>query len=68
MDDQRFDALVRALGNESPRRTMLAGLGAATLGGVLSLFGQEPGQAAVGRCGHTKNREINDWPAGGKMT
>ena len=46
MDDQRFDALVRALGNESPRRTMLAGLGAATLGGVLSLFGQEPGQAA----------------------
>ena len=25
---------------------MLAGLGAATLGGVLSLFGQEPGQAA----------------------
>jgi hypothetical protein len=49
MDDQRFDALVREWGGEPSRRTVLAGLAGATLGGVLSLLGAEFGHAARGR-------------------
>lgn len=46
MDDQRFDIFVRVLGTGSSRRTVLMGLGGGALGGVLSLFTQEPGHAA----------------------
>jgi len=49
MDDRRFDALARALGNGSSRRTLLTGLAGTTLGGVLSLLGEEIGQAARGK-------------------
>src|SRR5688500_11987859 len=49
MDDQRFDALVRALGRGPSRRTVLTGLVGATLGGLLSLLGEEVGDAARGR-------------------
>ena len=53
MDDQRFDALVRELGGGPSRRTVLTGLAGATLGGVLSLLGEEVAHAARGR----KNRK-----------
>ena len=46
MDDQRFDAWVRALGSGSSRRAILTGLGGVTLGGVVSLLDQGLGQAA----------------------
>jgi hypothetical protein len=46
MVDQRFEAFMRALRAGSSRRTVLTGLGGVTFGGVLSLLGHEPGQAA----------------------
>ena len=49
MDDQRFDAWVRALGSGSSRRAILTGLGGVTLGGVVSLLDQRLGQAARGK-------------------
>jgi hypothetical protein len=49
MDDQRFDALVREWSGGPSRRTVLTGLAGAALGGVLSLLGEDLGQAARGR-------------------
>jgi hypothetical protein len=62
MDDQRFDALVRALGSGSSRRTILSALRAATLGGALSLLGRDLGQAARGK----KNRARQEKKRGRK--
>ena len=56
MDDQRFDALVRALGSGSSRRTILTALRAVTLGGALSLLGQEPEQA-VAKKNHARQQK-----------
>jgi hypothetical protein len=57
MDDQRFDAIVRALGREPSRRTVLTGLAGATLGGFLSLLGEAVGNAARGRKHHTRQQK-----------
>ncbi len=48
MDGQRFDALVRGLGGGPSRRTLLAGLAGATLGGILGPLGGGVGRAARG--------------------
>jgi hypothetical protein len=56
MDDQRFDALVRALGDGASRRTVLTGLRVAMLGGALTLLGQQAGAAARGRKHHARQQ------------
>jgi hypothetical protein len=64
MEDRNFDALARAVGNGSSRRTILSGLVGVTLGGLLSLLGEEVGQAARGgkkakkKHGHARKRRV----------
>ena len=56
MDEQRFDALMRALGRGSSRRTVLIALRAATFGGIVSLLGSERGDAAQRRKHHARQQ------------
>lgn len=52
MDDRRFDDLVRNLGANNSRRTVLKGLLAGAAGGVLGLFGGSGALAAKGGIGN----------------